>query len=233
VLDPGLLEFEIIPMAEYSFAVDMPGAGKVQVRMHKIDGVGTWWYSPSGVFGWKVSEYDFSKNEQWFTSTINDEIIDLPMQFSEFGKAEVEYYYNGAATPSFTKTISWGAQNTGDFIFQSDSPAGPNLLLQEEKIEFDTDTVAYTVGLRKPGQWDIHFILTYSEDIDVGVPGGWGIYEYEVLENQINFVLSGKDEGDYISEIIFNISGSGTMNLSSEDLEIEDGVFFNHNYTVN
>lgn len=233
VLDPELLAFEIIPMADYSFAVDMPGAGKIQIRMHKSDGVGIWWYSPSQTYGWKVSEYNFSKNEQWFTSTINNDIIDLPMQFSEFGKAEVEYYYNGSPTPSFAKTISWGGQNTGDFIFQSDSPIGPNLLLQDEIIEFDTDTAAYTVGLRKSGNWDIHFILSYSEGISIEVPGGWGEYNFEKLGSQINFVLSGKDEGDYISEIIFNISGSGTMNLSSDDLEVEEGVFFNRSYMVN
>jgi hypothetical protein len=233
VLDPELLEFEIIPMADYSFAVDMPGAGKIQIRMHKIDGVGIWWYSPSQTYGWKVSEYNFSKNEQWFTSIINNDIIDLPMQFSEFGKADIEYYYNGATTPSLTKTISWGGQNTGDFIFQSDSPAGPNLLLLEDSIKFDTDTAAYTVGLRKSGYWDMHFTLTCSDGIGVDVPGGWGEYNFEKHENQIDFVLSGKDEGDYISEIICYISGSGTMNLSSVDLEVEEGIYFNRDYTVN
>ncbi len=233
ILDPDLLDFEFIPMVDYSFAVDMPSAGSVQIRMQKTDGVGYWFYSPSQTYGWKVSQYDFSKNEQWFSSTLNNDIIDLPMQFSEFGKANIEFYYNGSVTPFFTKTIEWGGYNSGDFIFQSDSPAGPNLLLQEEKIEFDYDTVSYTVGLRKSGIWDVNFILTYSDGIGISIPGGWGDYDYEELDNQINFVLSGKNEGDYISEIVFNISGSGTMNLSTDDLEIEEGEFFNRDYVVN
>ena len=230
VLDPEMLEFQII--TGYSFAVQMPGAGKIEVRMHKTEGPGGWWYQPFHTYGWNVSNFDFSANEQVFTSILNGVTIDLPMEFSEYGKANVEYYYNGSETPSITKTISWGGQNNTDFIFPYDSPMGPNLLNLLEGTILESDTT-YTVSLQKPGSWDVLFALSYSEGITIEVPGGWGLYAYDDTGEQINFTLSGKDENDYISEIIFRLSGTGELNLSSDDLEIEPGNTLDRNFTVN
>ena len=143
----------------------------------------------------------------------------------------MEYYYNSASTPSFTKTISWGAENNTDFIFPDDSPAGPNLILLEDSSEIYTDTT-YTVGLRKPGNWDVHFSLNFDGDINVEVPGGWGNFTYEETPGFISFTLSGKDDGDYISEIIFRLNGEGTIQLISEELEPEEGVSLHKTFFV-
>jgi len=230
ILDPEQLEFQII--MGYSFAVKMPGAGKIVVIMHKTEGPGGWWYQPSQTYGWKVSNFDFTNDQQVFTSILNGVTIDLPIEFSEYGRAIIEYYYNGSENPAITKAISWGGQNNTDFIFPYDSPMGYNLLNLLEGTELESDTT-YTVSLQKPGIWDVEFILTYSEGISIEVPGGWGLYTYNDTGDQVNFTLSGKDEYDYVSEIIFRLSGIGTLNISSDDLEIEEGSTLNRNFTVN
>lgn len=231
VLLPDLLKFQLI--TGYSFAVDMPGAGKITIKMTRIQGQGIWWYQPTHTYGWNVSQYNLSTNEQFFTSTLNDVTIDLPMEFSENGKALIEYYYNGSETPSMTKTISWGAENNTDFIFPGDSPAGLNLLNISDSSEIVGDST-YTVGLRKPGSWDVNFTLVpYYGDVTFEIMGGWGNYTYDEIGGGIQFTLSGKNDGDYISEIIIKVIGEGAMTLTSDDLEIQEGAFLARLFYVN
>ncbi len=230
VLAPGNTEFQLI--TRYAFAVNMPDAGRITIKVKRTEGQGFWSFYPFECYGWSISNYNSSTNEQTFTSNINGETIDVPFEFVLNGKAIVEYYYNGSESPSFTKIISWGAENNTDFIFPSDSPAGLNLLNMTDNSQLISDS-SYTIGLRKPGNWDVDFVLSYSEGISFEIPGGWGTYNYEESEGQILITLSGKDDGDYISEIILHVLGTGTMNLSSADLEISEGVYLDRDFDVN
>ena len=232
VLDPERLEFQM--MTDYAFAVDMPGTGKITIKMHRTSGMGGWWYSPSEAYGWNVSDYNFTAEEQIFTSTLNGVVIDLPIEFSEYGSALVEYYYNASETPALSKTITWGAEinDTADFIFPDDSPAGPNLLNIADSLVIESET-SYTVGLQKPGGWIIDFILTYANGIDIEVTNGYGIYTFEETEGQLNFTLAGPNEGLYRSEIAITITGEGEIQLVSDDLEIEEGVLLDRTYFIN
>ncbi|MBN1953246.1 MAG: hypothetical protein JW801_18720 [Bacteroidales bacterium] len=227
VLNPDLTDIKLI--TQYSFAVDMPSMGKIMINMRKLSGDVAWGYQPFHNYGWKVSEY--GATGQTFTSTVNGERIDLPIEFYQSGSAEVEYYYNGSETPSFTKTITWGGQFNTEFIFLDESPAGPNMLNMAEGTALEGDTT-YTVTLQKPGDWDIDFVLDYSEGMTIEVPMGWGNYDYEDTGGQVNFTLSGTNESDYISEIVFKLIGTGTLNLSSPDLDIREGEILNRNFTV-
>lgn len=231
VLDPERLVFQMNDC--YSFAVTMPGEGNITVRMHKTDGMGIWWIQLFQAYGWNVSQYDYEENEQIFTSILNGVTIDLPFMFSQYGSASVEYYYNSSEIPNITKTITWGAEDNGsDFIFPNESPMGPNLLNMADSSEIVSEN-KYTVGLQKTGGWIVNFTLTCTNGIGIEVTDGYGIYTYDESEQRLNFTLAGKNEGDYISEIVFNISGKGEINLVSDDLEITEGSYLDRIYLVN
>ena len=153
--------------------------------------------------------------------------------FSQYGSASVEYYYNSSEIPNITKTITWGAEDNGsDFIFPNESPMGPNLLNMADSSEIVSEN-KYTVGLQKTGGWIVNFTLTCTNGIGIEVTDGYGIYTYDESEQRLNFTLAGKNEGDYISEIVFNISGKGEINLVSDDLEITEGSYLDRIYLVN
>jgi len=132
-----------------------------------------------------------------------------------------------------TKTISWGGENNTDFTFPSDSPGGYNLLTLSDSTEITGDTT-YTVGLQKPGNWQVRFLLASSVGVKVDTAGGWGNYSsmYNYNGDTLFYYLSGKNEGDYISEFRFRLSGTGSITLTSNDLKITDGEFLNRTFFV-
>ncbi len=228
ILHPDILE--INDFGATSFAVDMPNAGNIKIVMTRTAGLGMWGYSPSEAYGWKVSVYNEITNSQTFTSTLNGVIIDMPIYFFiSSGQATLEYFYNNSNTSFFTKLISWGGEINDDFVFVEGGKQ--NLLNVADGEELFADTL-YAVRLQKAGAWDINFSLTYPEGMNVEVYEGMGDYSYTESVGLLNFTLSGSNERDYISEIVLNILGEGTINLSSEDLEIEEGVPLNRNYVM-
>ena len=228
VLDPAQLKFQLGPW--YSFAVDMPGSGNIAVKMKKTKGSGIWGFQPLQGNGWSATTYSFSDSSQLFTSTLNGVTIDMPMGFFDNGEAVVGYYFNGSETPSMEKTIEWGTENNTDFTFSTYSPGGFNLLNLTDSMDISTDT-SYTVGLQKPGTWEVNFTLSYSVGLTVEVYNGWGLYEYNNSGPEITFKLKGKNEGDNISEIWFRLSGNGIINLTS-DLEINSGTYLSRYFSV-
>ncbi|MFA9392220.1 MAG: hypothetical protein ACERKD_20580 [Prolixibacteraceae bacterium] len=226
-LDPATLLLKT--HTDYSFAAEMPGSGELKIQMTIIEGSGVWYYQPSKKIGWNVST--FTGTSQIFTSIINGQLIDLPIQFDGYGKATVDYYYNNSPDVSFTKTITWGVENNSNFVFPDDSPNGISLLNIADNSEIKSDTT-YVVALRKSDIWEINFTLSYSSNIDIEVPGGWGKFSYSSDNGKIDFTLTGKDGGDDISEIQFKVSGSGEIKLESNDLEISSGKFLNRTFFV-
>jgi hypothetical protein len=212
----------------YALAAEMPNAGELMIKIKRTEGNGFWWYSPMMVFGWKVSIYNEAKNEQTFTSTINGDLIDLPINFSEYGVAIVEYYFNESLIPSYTKTITWGAYNNSDFRFLDDSPMGPNLLaINDSSIHIKSDS-SYTIGIYHDGLFDVNFKLHLAENITVAVLGGWGDYTYSQSDNQLDFKL--KNESN-IAEIALKFSGEGQIYLES-DLQFKDGSYLSRIFYI-
>lgn len=223
VLGNKLVDFNI--NTEYSFAAEMPGAGGLVVKMKKTSGGGLWWYQPFRANGWNVTNFD--NNEQTFTSTLHKTTIDLPIGFSGNGVALIEYYYNGASSPSAVKTISWGVENNSEYVFVENSPMGENLLSFNDSSIISNDTT-YIVGLQKEGAWEANFLLYFDSDISVEVIDGFGEFEYSGLENPISFTLSNTDDIPGNSEIVFKFNGMGHFTISSSDLYLGGGDFNRH-----
>ncbi len=199
------------------------------------------WYFPAfqDNTGWEKSDW-LSDNSRFFTSTRTGE-IDYEIMLESFfdnppgtytNQVEIMVYENGAEEPTWTKIIALtDAPDYNVFNFPDNSPMGPNLLNLPDGAVLEKDTVC-SVALLKVGIWDIDFTLNYSGDLDVGVATGWGFYDYEVNGNTIDFVLTGTNSGDYISEIAFYIVGTGTLHLTSNEMKIEPGGYLNRTYQV-
>ncbi len=64
---------------------------------------GCWAYSVTTVFNWDIENYDFTENSQTFNSL--EDACDLGIIF-QAGTYTIEYFENGANTPTRTKTIT-------------------------------------------------------------------------------------------------------------------------------
>lgn len=65
---------------------------------------GVWFYATGTSNNWAISEFDMSDYTQIFQSIDGGLTCDLRMQFDE-GTFQIDYYENGAASPTATKTI--------------------------------------------------------------------------------------------------------------------------------
>jgi hypothetical protein len=216
LLDPLQTEIEI--GTEYSLAMDIPETGSVTIKIRKVLGGGVWYYQPFKVLGWQVSQ--FANNEQLFTSTMNSITADMPIEFHNDGKAIIEYYYNESTTPMGTKEIYWGeAPDTTGFVIPRESTLGVNLLNFTDTLLGDTTV---TFALQKEGDWDVNFNLHYYGEVNAEILDEYGTCYYPQTNNPAEIKLSGKNEGDNISEVQVRFTGSGSVYIYSPDLKIED-----------
>lgn len=65
---------------------------------------GIWYYAGSTSNNWAVSDFDMATNKQTFTSIDGGLTCDLQIQFDK-GTFQIDYYENGSASPTSTKTI--------------------------------------------------------------------------------------------------------------------------------
>jgi hypothetical protein len=198
---------------DYAFAAKIPETGKILVKLTRTMGNGLWWYQPFRTYGWKVSAFDFGSNQQTFESTLNGEIIDLPISFSQAGIAKVEYFFNGSEIPFLSKIVSWGAEfsTIGKVEFPFSSPGGPNLLALPDSSVILTSS-NYILGARCSEPFNVEFKLHFPSTITIEFMLAYGEYTYTVSEGQIEFSLSGKD---ILSEIALYIKGKGTIEIEN------------------
>lgn len=214
----------------YSLAVKMPVAGNIKVKIKLTDGTGPWWYLASGNYGWKVEPYDNSTHQQVFASTVNGEIIDLPIAFTTYGSAMIEFYCKPTGPPTFIKNISWGEFNDLGFEFKNDSPMGHNLLALNDSSEIKINT-DYVVGVFGNLGYRLKFKLKYPDSVTLKVVGGHGNYKYNFITGCMEFELASSEYGDTtfingISEIALKFMGKGKISIES-NLLLKNGKFFN------
>ena len=221
-------------MAFNSFAVKMPTVGKLKVIIKSTDGM-TPWYQTVVNHGWKIGAFDNLKNQQTFTSTLNNETIDMQLVFDTYGSAIVEYYYDDAITPSLTKTISWGSYNGSRFNF-GDSMARLNILGLKDGSEIKNNT-DYVIGIYDNSLYNINFKILFPASLTVEVMGGYGKYTNSSISGGMELKLEGSvfPEAGLIggvSEVILKFKGTGQVNIES-DLMFHDGTLLKRTYTVN
>jgi hypothetical protein len=103
VLDPERASFTPGP---YSLSAELPRGASLRVDIHKIGDASIWFYGEND--GWDVSEWDGGPGYQSFTVEAGRQ--DAILQFwldDQGGDARIEYFENGALTPSFSKEIAW------------------------------------------------------------------------------------------------------------------------------
>ena len=90
----------------FSMAANPPRGTSLKVIMRG----GVWYYQalPNAPVNWKISQYDFLKEEQTFTAIESGKYCDLVLTFMEEGKGKhtVEIYENNATVPTRTKIIN-------------------------------------------------------------------------------------------------------------------------------
>lgn len=204
---------EFNPMVNYAFAVKMPEAGKIMIKLTRINGWGYWFYQPFLTYGWKVSPLNYQSNQQTFTSVLNGEIIDLPISFSETGTASVDYFYNESATPYLTKIIHWGSDIHPDdnIEFRSDNPMWQNLLALPDSSVIPGDS-SYIVGVWGGDIYHVEFKLHFPSTLSLEFLDGSGEYTYTLSNGQLEFGFSGKNS---FSEIELMITGEGQVEIEN------------------
>lgn len=220
----------------YSFAVNMPRSGSIKIKIKLIDGSGTWWPLPSGNYGWKVNPYDESAKQQTFSSTINGQIIDLPLTFTTYGTAVVEYYFKASGPPSHTKIISWGGYNESGFEFKENSPLGKNILALNDSSEIKSGTY-YVMGVVGHIAFRLKFKVRFPDSVTAGVLGGFGHYSFNRLDGTLEIELASSEFGDTtiisgVSEIALKFTGKGKISVES-NLLLEDGTYLKKTYLMN
>lgn len=220
----------------YSFAVKMPSSGSIKIKIRLIDGSGTWWPLPSGNYGWKVNSFDESAKQQTFSSTVNGEMIDLPLTFTSYGTALVEYYFKPSGPPSHTKTIGWGSYNENGFEFKADSPLGKNLLALSDSSEIKSST-SYVMGVVGHIAYRLKFKVRFPESVLPEVMGGYGHYSYNMKDGTLEIELASSEFGDTtilsgVSEIALKFMGKGTISIES-NLLLENGTYLKKTFFMN
>ncbi|HET6560044.1 MAG TPA: hypothetical protein VFG54_22140, partial [Prolixibacteraceae bacterium] len=211
-------------MALNSLAVKMPTTGTLKVIVKLTDGIGPWFRTVAN-HGWQIGEYDWKKNQQVFTSTLNNEIIDMQIGFDTYGAALVEYYYDDSTVPSLTKNITWGSFNGSRFNF-GDSLGGLNLLALTDGSEIK-NTADYVIGVYDNAYYKLNFTILYPASLTVEVKGGWGNYTPKIVAGGMELILESKEFPELgiiggVSEMILKFNGTGQITIES-DLRFPDG----------
>jgi hypothetical protein len=91
---------------EYSMSTETPSGASLKIILKN----GIWFYDPHATTNWTVSLYDDNTQSQTFTVTETGKISDLFLSFDDKDPNQspitVEYYENGAVTPTKTKQLN-------------------------------------------------------------------------------------------------------------------------------
>lgn len=103
VLDPAATTF-----GQGSMAATLPRGASLKIFMKRVGGSSDWGFNPSTKDCWDVTTFDIDLAEQTFTIAATD--VDRTCDMREFmvfsgAVVQVDYFENGAMTPTFTKTV--------------------------------------------------------------------------------------------------------------------------------
>jgi hypothetical protein len=154
---------------ELSLAAELPEGTSLKVILKG----GHWWYrfAPQGPKNWDISIYDDLRQQQVFTATSPGGSSDVSVSFDvEPGgqkKFTIEYYENGAETPTRTREIvvvDKNAPEGGAFLYPENGAYGPNILSMGDTISLQTG-VKYSLAADFPefDEAGISFMLSFTE----------------------------------------------------------------------
>ena len=91
---------------EYSMSAETPSESDLKIILKD----GLWFYDPHATTNWTVTSYNDNTQSQIFTVTQTGKISDLFLSFNDKDPNQspitVEYYENGAVTPTKTKQLN-------------------------------------------------------------------------------------------------------------------------------
>lgn len=104
VLDKNKTEYVAGSALSLSAVLPKGHTLKVRVEGEQIDGIGNWGLSDADLSGWQYGDYDNATVSGTFTSTQTG-TLDVSVGLTG-GKVTLKIYEDGAATPTWTKTIT-------------------------------------------------------------------------------------------------------------------------------
>jgi hypothetical protein len=115
LLDLGMARFDYSPsFPALGFAVDLPDTTGVKIRITNhssndpMNPSSIWWFGANSVSpDWDISNYDWDKGAQEFTSKHSGHDDLESFGFVGSGSAKVEYFETGSDTAVRTKEITW------------------------------------------------------------------------------------------------------------------------------
>ena len=154
---------------ELSMAADLPVGTSLKVILKG----GLWWYRamPNGPKNWDIGIYDHVREQQEFiaTSPGNRSDVNIMFDVEPVGqrKFTVEYYENGAETPTRIREIIIVGENQpgGDaFFYPENGIYGPNILSMGDTVSLQTG-VKYSLAVYFPQEevTSISFNLSFTE----------------------------------------------------------------------
>ncbi len=228
---------------DYSMAADLPVGTSLKIVMKS----GMWYYNaiPNGPVNWNITTYDFSSRQQTFTAKEDGKACDLIIMFDPpqvQGDLTIEYYENGAVTPTKVKHLTIideesQTNNPSDndtTLYPLGTETGLNMLcplndtfyidttyVMEFKIqEYDTILVTLTGGT-----WEYEFspsiqALWWVSDYDSNDKSQRFVFGEPMMEGyEIRFRFTGTDYPDPVMiEYAENINGK--MNVWSRPVVI-------------
>jgi hypothetical protein len=97
-----------IPSNVYSFRGEVPEGSSLRIVMKNttVGSNSVWYYYPDKKLGWDISPYDYTNNLQVFNAPDRFN-YDVLLYFTGSGAATIEFYENGAISPTRIKNITW------------------------------------------------------------------------------------------------------------------------------
>lgn len=185
----------LIAMKEYSMSANVPIGNTLKIVLRG----GIWGYYPFKNENWDISDY--TNKSQSFTVKNSGELSDVKIIFdppSEQGDLTLEYYENGATTPTKIKKITVTDVTTkpeepkeADTLTFPKFVDGYENILNSENFYFIVDSV-YQMAFKNLNEGDTLDITIGggSWEYDVSAyPAGWYFMEYNSLEKSQHFLI--------------------------------------------
>jgi hypothetical protein len=205
-----------IARKSYSMAADLPVGASLRIVMRN----GMWYYNamPNGPVNWNITVYDFSTRQQTFTAKEDGKECDLVITFDPpqvQGDLTIEYYENGATTPTKIKHLTILDEDHQPYIppendttfYPLRTETGENILCPLNDTFF-VDTT-YTMAFNLQEYDSIHITLTggtWEYEFYPDAQPLWYAFDYNSSEKSQGFDFSGPVMEGY--EIRFRFTGS-------------------------
>lgn len=204
---------------DYSMAADLPVGTSLKVVLKG----GIWYYNamPNGPVNWTITTYDFSARQQTFTAKEAGKECDLVIMFSPpeaQGDLTLEYYENGAVTPTRIKHLTIIDDNNqpndppinDTTLYPLYAEAGMNILCPLNDT-FYVDTT-YSMAFNIQEGDTVHITLTggtWEYEFYPEIQALWWILDYDGNNKSQKFIFNEPMMEGY--EIRFRFTGEDYM----------------------